>query len=80
MLNLCSVGVAELWLCGRDRLGLRTLIAIYKENKKSQSYCRQNEKCFFDYRGVENALVQNPKKLFDGPTFTPKRIIVIQMI
>ena len=30
MLNLCSVGVAELWLCGRDRLGLRTLVEMAK--------------------------------------------------
>ena len=62
--------------CGYD-------IRIKKENFKSKSYCWQNENSRFDYRGVEKALVQNP---YDGkidwenrPTFTPKRIIVIQM-
>ena len=50
-------------------------ILIMKENCKSWSCCSQNEKCYFDYRGVEKALVQNPHP----GRFTPKRIIVIQM-
>ena len=48
-------------------------VVIYKENRKSQSYCNKQEK--FDYHGIENALIGNmyPNR------FTPKRIIVIQM-
>ena len=57
-------------------------ILIYKENEKSKSYCKQWKYSDFDYRGVEKALVQNP---YNGTNdkeseFTPKRIIVIQMI
>jgi hypothetical protein len=55
-------------------------ILIFKENEKSWSCCWQNENSRFDYRGVENALVQNPyDDCNNGKDFTPKRIIVIQM-
>ncbi|BFU26668.1 trichohyalin, putative [Entamoeba histolytica] len=47
-------------------------ICIYKENKKTKSYCKQNS---YEYYGIENALCgkQHPER------FTPKRIIVVQM-
>ena len=55
-------------------------ILICKENWKSESWCWQNEEfSYFDYRGVENALVQNPIDWKGNGTFTPKLIIVIQM-
>ena len=53
---------------------------LYKENKKSWSCSRQLKDSRFDYRGVEKALVQKPRKVpYQGPTFTTKRFIVIQM-
>ena len=69
------------WLFPDDYDGLfrcgNVEILIYKENRKSSSYCRQYENSRFDYRGVEKALVENPHP--NGKDFTPKRIIVIQM-
>ena len=59
-----------LFICGND-------IWIFKENKKSESCCYQNEDAYFDYRGVGKALVQNPG--FRNGSANPKRIIVIQM-
>ena len=60
-----------LFTCGCDD------IVIYKEDRKSESRCQQNENSRFDYRGVEKALVQNPRS-WNGSA-TPKRFIVIQM-
>ena len=51
-------------------------ILLYKENKKNNSSCYQNENNF-NYHGIENAL--SGKTRFDGGYFTPKRILVIQM-
>ncbi|BFU19843.1 trichohyalin, putative [Entamoeba histolytica] len=47
-------------------------IAIYKENKKTKSLCKQHS---FSYKGISKALCgkQFPER------FTPKRIIVIEM-
>ena len=71
---LCSDNYADLFQCGNSD------IVIYKEDSKSESFCCQNENSHFDNRGVEKALVQNPRKDLDDPNyFTPKRIIVIQM-
>ena len=56
-------------------------ILIKKENKKSESRCEQDNFSYFDYRGVEKALVQNPNEdAYDEKYFTLKRFIVIQMI
>ena len=49
-------------------------IVVKKENLKSESYCCQEKASCFDYRGIKNALVQNPSEIF-----TPRRIILIQM-
>ncbi|BFU21701.1 trichohyalin, putative [Entamoeba histolytica] len=48
-------------------------IVVYKENNKTRSYCNQHS---FEYKGISNALCgkQLPER------FTPKRIIVIEMI
>ncbi|BFU19916.1 trichohyalin, putative [Entamoeba histolytica] len=45
-------------------------ICVYKENKKTKSYCEQQS---FEYNEIENALCGKE-------CFTPKRIIVIEMI
>ena len=48
---------------------------------KSESCCYQDEDSYFDYRGIENILVENPKKEQENSNyFTPKRFNVIQMI
>ena len=47
-------------------------IGLYKENMKSSSWTNQNDS-YFDYHGIENVLTGKYH-------FTPKRIIVIQMI
>ena len=53
-----------------------------KENYKNESYCEQNQ-YYFDYHGIENALCGKIGywKLVElkGESFTPKRIIIIQM-
>ena len=55
-------------------------IRIWKENEKSKSNCYQNSKSAFDFRGIQNALIPNPRRnWYDDNEFTPKRIIVIQM-
>ncbi|BFU24413.1 trichohyalin, putative [Entamoeba histolytica] len=48
-------------------------IAIYKENKKTKSLCKQHS---FSYKGISKALCG---KQFPNNYFTPKRIIVIEM-
>ena len=53
-------------------------IRIFKENRKSKSFCYQNEETVFNYRGVKKALVQNPG--WRNGSANPKRFIVIQMI
>jgi hypothetical protein len=50
-------------------------IAIRKENRKQSSCCSGQN--VFDYHGIENALVG---KMGSSNPFTPKRIIVIQLI
>ena len=50
-------------------------IELKKEDKKFKSICHQN-KNRFDYHGIENALSGKSER----ENFTPKRIIVIQMI
>ena len=44
-------------------------------NYKSQSYCFENDE-YFNFHGINNALIGKP----NGSTFTPKKILVIQMI
>ena len=64
----------DLFRCGNNDIWIK------KENKKSESWCKQNEDPYFDYRGVEKALVQKPNiGLIIENFFTVKRIIVIQM-
>ncbi|EMD45460.1 Hypothetical protein EHI5A_253500 [Entamoeba histolytica KU27] len=48
-------------------------IDVYKENNKTNSYCKQYS---FEYNGIENALCG---KEWPNSYFTPKRIIVIEM-
>ena len=50
-------------------------IKISKAHKKSESYCLQNENSFY-YHGIENSLCG---KTSSSNSFTPKRILVIQM-
>ena len=52
-------------------------IFLYKENKKNQSSCWQNE-WRFDYHGIQKALCGKTYHNLSG-YFTPKRILVIQM-
>ena len=64
-------------LWGKTNDSLITLGDIYlmKENKKNESCCEEN-KDKFEYYGISNALCG---KIYPK-TFTPKRIIVIQML
>ena len=72
--ELLSDDCGWLFHCGNDN------ILICKEDDKSESCCYQNQNSWFDYRGVEKALVQNPCVNDDDENcFTPKRFIVIQM-
>ena len=48
---------------------------IYKQNYKNKSFFKQNNEKF-DYHGIKNAFCQ---KSYPINTFTPKRIVVIQM-
>ena len=60
-----------------ERLIVLGNIYLYKENKKNESYCRQDEN-YFDYHGIENSLC-GKQPYPSGEDFTPKRILVIQM-
>ncbi|BFU19403.1 predicted protein [Entamoeba histolytica] len=48
-------------------------IVVYKQNNKTESHCKQSS---FEYEGISNALCG--KEWFTN-SFTPKRIIVIEM-
>ena len=56
-------------------------IRLDKENEKNQSHCYQSEHRF-DYHGIEKALCGKTGYYDNGlkGCFTPKRILVIQMI
>ena len=51
-------------------------IRLYKENKKSKSYSIDDND-YFNYQGIQNALV--PNSYNNSGNFTPQRITVIQM-
>ena len=53
-------------------------ILLFKENKKYESCCVQNEN-YFDYNDIENALCGKKPDNEGRMYFTPKRILVIQM-
>ena len=70
MLNLCSVGMSESWLCGRDRLGLRTLIMIIpfiintiqiinsiKSNKQNRKGVKEM-KVIYNYKKIAGILLK----------------------
>ena len=54
--------------------GVGHALCIFKENKKFQSYCDQNDK-YFNYHNIPNALYGNkhPEKMMF------KRLLIIQM-
>ena len=54
--------------------GVGHALTIFKANRKSQSYCDQNDK-YFNYHNIESALcgTKHPEKM------TLKRIVIIQM-
>ena len=54
-------------------------ITLFKESLKNQSYCEQHED-YFNYHGIENALCGKQPNDDGKMKFTPKRIVVIQMI
>ena len=54
-------------------------IYLMKENRKNKSFYEQN-KGRFDYHGIENALCGKDSDKYRKIYFTPKRILVIQMI
>jgi hypothetical protein len=64
-------GGYALWEKADDNLIELGDIDLRKENKKNDSYCEENE-FEFDYHGIEKALCGKG-------SFTPKRILVIQM-
>ena len=70
--GICLSEQSDDWLIRLGDINLR------KENKKNRSFCYQN-KDKFNYHGIENALCGKSAKKFFGESFTPKRILVIQM-
>ena len=60
-------------LIGLGDIGLR------KENKKNRSHCYQSENKF-NYHGIRKALCKKTIYFGGGEYFTPKRILVIQMV
>ena len=55
-------------------------IKLYKENRKSESWCEQNQsEHYFNYHGIQNALCGKQPNTRGIMYFTPKRIQVIQM-
>ena len=52
-------------------------IVLFKENRKNDSYCIQDNQCF-EYHGIKNALCGKVKD-YKCEYFVPKRIVVIQM-
>ena len=54
-------------------------IGLMKESMKNKSFCIQNDKNF-NYHGIKNALSGKTRiNNENGQSFTPKRILVIQM-
>ena len=55
-------------------------IILYKDGYESGSNCYQHDN-YFDYHGIEKALCgKHPDDTGEIMFFTPKRILVIQMI
>ena len=54
-------------------------IVIYKENWKNRSYYMVNKECF-DYKEISKPLCGKEPNENGQMFFTPKRILVIQMI
>ena len=77
------INLKEGGYCLYEESGCNTLIelgniCLKKENEKHLSFCFRNEENF-DYHGIYKALCGRTY-LFGDENFTPKRILVIQMI
>ena len=56
-------------------------ICLYKEEQKQKSYCNDYYKyCYGNYYRIQSALCGKTGSEKNGKKFTPKRILIIQMI